>query len=269
MEETIPFHSWFEYITGQNEEDFRKSSKTPFRCDEDGIFTLENTKTGEKHNAGKFHLLQLGSTKKEVGKANRKNWPEFEVVTASESDTVDIIALQSDPSYKGALFQVASNFNAIEAPSISKYPEGDFTEKYWRDRTQGPAGSISAGASAIHRVHAMFYNKNTPKEKWMQTRDNQINFLDDIKEYFPVTNGYVSYSIDHTKNFPKLGDSKFKKLLKCVKFGYHQDVNVIFGKRDGKNIRVLNRKDQVISQVFSAGNDDDDDDGDDDEDYYC
>jgi hypothetical protein len=49
-----------------------------------------------------------------------------------------------------ALFQVASQFNALEmvAPNIT--PEDGVT-RYQHDRTQGPACAIAAGAATIYR----------------------------------------------------------------------------------------------------------------------
>jgi len=89
------------------------------------------------------------------------------------------------------VFQVASNFNGVEATSETSSPDSPtFTEKYIYDPTQGiihkqnnktilpfptgPAASISAGAAAIARVHAAFYEPDTSQNAWLQTRSKQV-----------------------------------------------------------------------------------------------
>lgn len=99
------------------------------------------------------------------------------------------------PENEGAMFQVASNFNGIEAISEDSFPDtDDFISKYGYDETQGPIASISAGAAAISRVLLPFYNndtKNSPASEWRQTRYRQVNFLEELEEYFTVRNGYI------------------------------------------------------------------------------
>ena len=50
------------------------------------------------------------------------------------------------PEYEGALFQVASQFNALEMISPTVTPEEGAT-RYEHDRTQGPACAMAAGAA--------------------------------------------------------------------------------------------------------------------------
>ena len=52
--------------------------------------------------------------------------------------------------YSGALFQVASQFNALEMTGFEVTPEHGVT-RYMHDRTQGPACAIAAGAATIYR----------------------------------------------------------------------------------------------------------------------
>jgi hypothetical protein len=88
---------------------------------------------------------------------------------------VDVAYLQSLPENRNALFQIASNFNGVEAVTETSYPNSpDFTTKYYTDRTQGPAASISAGAGAITRVHAAFFNEKKNPDEWGQTKDDQV-----------------------------------------------------------------------------------------------
>ncbi|MBY4594626.1 hypothetical protein K3217_03625 [bacterium BD-1] len=54
------------------------------------------------------------------------------------------------PEYEGALFQVASQFNALEMISPTVTPEEGVT-RYACDRTQGPACAMAAGAATTYR----------------------------------------------------------------------------------------------------------------------
>ena len=54
------------------------------------------------------------------------------------------------PEYAGALFQVASQFNALEMTGPHVTPEHGVT-RYQHDATQGPACAIAAGAATIYR----------------------------------------------------------------------------------------------------------------------
>jgi len=151
------------------------------------------------------------------------------------------------------VFQVASNFNGIEAISESVHPEVEnFTEKYSMDKTQGPAASISAGAAAIIRVHAPFYNPKQEHSTWEQSRKYQINFMQKLSVHFPQQNGYIAFTGEEPK-FPKFQSRDYYKMLLDVYMCYHQDCQVITGYKDisGKLAKIHN-SDQKIDQVFSA-----------------
>ena len=55
------------------------------------------------------------------------------------------------PEYAGALFQVASQFNALEMTGPNVTPEDGVTRYQHRPDLQGPACAIAAGAATIYR----------------------------------------------------------------------------------------------------------------------
>jgi len=149
---------------------------------------------------------------------------------------VDVGYLQSLPEFHSAVFQVASNFNCIEGVSELQSPDvQSFTEFYHKDKTQGPAASISAGAAAIVRVHAPFYEKGKNPSKWQQTLQRQIELLEHLQDYYPVHNGYVLYEngihLDTYKKFPPYLSKPYYKLLISGLIGYHKEVQVTSGYR--------------------------------------
>jgi len=167
---------------------------------------------------------------------------------------VDVGHIQSLEANKNAVFQVASNFNGIEASSELSNPDSpSFTEKYYKDRTQGPAASISAGGGAICRVYASFYKSGTDPATWRQTSERQVNFLKLLAEHYPIRNGYVIFDDDAPK-FPKMGSKEYRKLLKMAYIAYHKDVQVTSGYRNPNNetIELVEDDTQLVDQVLCS-----------------
>src|SRR5690606_41996064 len=67
-----------------------------------------------------------------------------------ETGTGDIRRLHRRPEYRGALFQVASQFNLLEMIGPHVSPEEGVT-RYAQDATQGPACAMAAGTATIYR----------------------------------------------------------------------------------------------------------------------
>jgi len=159
--------------------------------------------------------------------------------------------LQSLSENKGAAFQIASNFNCLEVITEIVSPDlPQFTEKYFRDRTQGPAASVSAGGAAITRVHCAFFAPNTPIVDWRQTATHQVNILGQLNKFFPMRNGYVTLHGKEPK-FPKLHGKKYFKHLAKVAVGYHEGAQVTTGHRSQTLERVTDPS-QSVDQVFCA-----------------
>ena len=62
----------------------------------------------------------------------------------------DVRQLHAAPEFAGALFQVASQFNALEMVHPDVRPEDGVT-RYVHDDTQGPACALAAGAATLYR----------------------------------------------------------------------------------------------------------------------
>lgn len=152
------------------------------------------------------------------------------------------------------MFQAASNFNAVESISESIPPDRPFfTQDYVNDFTQGPAASISAGAAAITRVHAAFYDSVTEPKLWRQTKERQINLLDGVSEYIPVVNGYAILR-KGLPSLPSQNSTQYERLLRSTRIAYHRYVQVTSGERvSGDNFIAKNHStNQRIDQVFVA-----------------
>ena len=105
--------------------------------------------------------------------------------------------LHTDLANAGALFQVASQFNLLEMVSSNRTPEAGIGI-YERDRTQGPACAIAAGAGTIYRNYFVPVNGQIG-----QSATNQVDCLADLgtawgnteNRLWRVKNGYVLASI--------------------------------------------------------------------------
>lgn len=134
-------NDWFENITGFREEGYEQ---TRSRLAFEGGYLISHV-NGSRHGVGRFEaptLAQLRERSPGCSQAGRRT--EVECVVG------DARALHMDSRFERALFQVASQFNALEMVSPNVAPEDGVT-RYIHDRTQGPACAIAAGAATIWR----------------------------------------------------------------------------------------------------------------------
>jgi hypothetical protein len=82
--------------------------------------------------------------------------------------------LYADEANAGSLFQVTSQFNLLEMVSSNVTPERG-VEGYERDRTQGPASAVAAGAGTIYRNYFAIANGQIERSP-----SNQIDCLADL-----------------------------------------------------------------------------------------
>jgi len=270
---------FFRNVAGCDEETLRArlaeppdSPNQPFRFGSSGELILAG-----KYNAGVLEVRPLGEITASLGGWPAEGSPKkegpgpiFTIVTRTDAESlrfVDVAALQAAPENKNAMFQVASNFNVLEAISEDSLPTTpNFTEFYIYDKTQGPAASISAAPAAIARVYAAFANEKTPPSEWCQTDKRQINLLEhpDVARHLPVKNGYVCLPDDSSRGdaasiaaakampeFPAAGSPEFFQLLDKCKVAVHRDVQVTYGS-SGAMLSIVTEPTQCVDQVFCA-----------------
>ena len=209
----------------------RKVSADPdsaFRFDERGHATLDGWK------AGKFECAPLKSLRSQPhgGAARVRLW-----VLDGTSPITDVGALQARAP-EGSLFQVASQFNCLEAPSSRLVPVSD----YFYDPTQGPRASISAFPATLLRHYAA----PAPDGGRFTQREPapQLNLLHQVAAS-EVQSGYLQpQSIADPPAFAKLLEERFDDL----EVGFHQDAQVVLGANwDGPV-----EGERLISQVFTS-----------------
>jgi hypothetical protein len=132
---------WFERLAGFRESSYEET-RSKLNVDGDRLLSLAN---GRSYGVGEFELASLqmlrDRAKSSIVASDRL---KASVVRG------DVRQMHRAPEYEGALFQVASQFNALEMIGPDVTPEGGVT-RYEGDRTQGPACAIAAGAATIWR----------------------------------------------------------------------------------------------------------------------
>lgn len=153
---------WFEKLTGFQESDYES---TRAQLGVTGT-ALQSAANGRSFQIGQFELVTLRELRQRAGTAPAPSNPgTFSVIRS------DVRPMHSLPVYSGALFQVASQCNALEMVGPTITPEDGVT-RYAFDRTQGPACAIAAGAATIYR------NYFVPVDGQVgQTRKRQLDSL--------------------------------------------------------------------------------------------
>ena len=156
---------WFEKLTG-----FREESPQQVRnnliADDGKVKSLVNGRTWV---AGRLETPSLKKLRQQIRGIRKAGISLREIVANVQS-------LHTDPANAGALFQVASQFNLLEMVSPNRTPE-EGVGIYDRDRTQGPACAVAAGAGTIYRNYLVPVNGQIG-----QSTANQIDCLADLGE---------------------------------------------------------------------------------------
>jgi hypothetical protein len=158
---------WFEQLTGFAEGNYEET-RAKLKVDAGRLQSLAN---GKSYGIGNFELVPL-QTLRERAKSDGRSSGRLKVSVVRG----DVRRVHQAPEYAGALFQVASQFNALEMTGPSVTPEDGVT-KYQHDHTQGPACAIAAGAATIYR------NYFVPAAGGIgQTSDRQLDGLAAVGE---------------------------------------------------------------------------------------
>ena len=132
---------WFERLTGFREGPYAETL-AKVKVDAERLHSQVN---GKSYAIGRLELVSLETLRE---RARTVSGPFGQLIASVV--TGDVRQMHRLPENAGALFQVASQFNALEMTGPSLTPEDGVT-RYETDRTQGPACAIAAGAATIYR----------------------------------------------------------------------------------------------------------------------
>ncbi len=220
-------------VVAQAEDSVARAPSEAFTFLPDGSAQLHSSVKVWK--AGRFRCRAIQEMKTPgQGKAKLRLW-----LLEGSSAITDIGALQA-AAPEDSLFQVASQFNCLEAPSDHLVR----VQNYFHDPTQGPRASVSAFPGTLLRHYAAPERDGT---RFVQSDSRQLNLLrrlawDDVAS---VQSGYLRARF--IKN-PKAWAERLQEHFEEIEVGVHEDVEVVLGANwDGP---VEGRP--VISQVFTS-----------------
>jgi hypothetical protein len=235
---------WFERLTGFREGSYEET-RSKLNVDGDRLLSLAN---GRSYGVGEFELASL-KTLRDRAKSSIVASGRLKASVVSG----DVRQMHRAPEYEGALFQVASQFNALEMVGPDVTPEEGVT-RYEGDRTQGPACAIAAGAATIWRNYFMPVAGGVG-----QTRKRQLDALAAIGEALteglgqPVAdlwrmrNGYALCSEPGlgaiSEHLAKLGSGEIDALRGKLAIGVQNDVEVT---------EAPGEKRPLVSQAFCS-----------------
>jgi hypothetical protein len=198
----------------------RADPAAAFRFDAAGEATLA---VGDRRwRAGRFEPTSIAELRRRAagqagaGQARARLW-----LIDGGSPATDIGSLQAHAS-DGTLFQVASQFNCLEATGPWVSP----VERYLNDSTQGPRASISALPGVLLRHYAA---PGPGGGRFVQTNDGpQIELLADVCEpgVATVHNGYLL--VDHVADPARLS-AALETRFEAIRVGVHERVEVVLG----------------------------------------
>ena len=159
----------------------------------------------------------------------------------------DVRRMHGDPSHRGALFQVASQFNLLEMTGPDVSPEDGVT-RYIHDHTQGPACALAAAAATAYRNYFVPIDGRVG-----QSRDRQIDCLSELgakmgnetSDLWDMRNGYALCT-EHglstiARTLDALDDRGVDKLRELIRIGIHSGVQVTDVEEE-----------QLVSQAFCS-----------------
>lgn len=231
---------WFEELTGFQE---RSYDETQRNFEVSGQ-TLRSKVNGRSYLIGALETPSLGELRHRAARLVAVGAPSLTVSTI----VGDVASLHRDPANKNAVFQVASQFNLLEMTGPDISPEDGVT-RYVRDRTQGPACALAAGAATIYRNYCAPVDGQPG-----QTRHRQVDCLKDVgaalgnekNALWTMRNGYALCTETGLRTIQRklegLTPQETDSLRDLLRVGVHWDVQVTGGERT----------DLVVSQVFCS-----------------
>lgn len=200
---------------------------------------------GRSYRAGRFTTRAIGdleSSVRQIHTGRRETGAGRISFSAliGEHMLTDIGMLQAIAG-PGTLFQIASQFNCLEAPGPSIVPVAN----YVHDNTQGPRASVSAFPGTFLRHYAAPAPDGT---RFTQRGAAQLSLLGDVipPHVAAVHGGYLtSAMVRDAAAFVRALETGFAK----TRVGVHDDVEVVFGGNWGGPVAA---DAPPIAQVFTS-----------------
>jgi hypothetical protein len=203
-------------VVSRAEDAVRRNPEEVFLFDSSGCASL--SAAGSRWSAGRFTTPSLADLK---NRANASDGETRLFAFDGISPATDIGALQASTPGR-PLFQVASQFNCLEAPG----PALVSVANYFSDPTQGPRAAISAFPATLLRHYAA---PSADGDRFVQqTGGKQIDLLTDAfaPNSSPVRNGYLTH---HGALGGETVASVLDERFDQIRTGLHEEAAVLRG----------------------------------------
>ena len=230
--------TWFETLTGFPEESPQQVRENITVAGQ----TLTSHVNGKVLVYGQLETPTLAELRERVHASGHKSGK----ISVREV-VADVQHLHTNVANAGSLFQVASQFNLLEMVSPDVTPERG-VGIYERDRTQGPACAIAAGAGTIYRNYFALVNGQAG-----QSANNQIDCLADIgaalgntrNRLWEMRNGYALASqsglVEIAQRLQASSESELDRLRQLLRIGIQWNTQV-----------TLNDSQHTVSQAYCS-----------------
>lgn len=179
-------------------------------------------------------------------------------ITLRHVATTGVMHQLADPENRGALFQVASQFNTLEFLDDAMVPENG-VGMYIHDPTQGPRCAIACAPALVHRTYLYMFGNG----RRGQRRDRQLNNLSALhtllgKTYFTLKNGYLQSTREQlTALNEKLSQFPRRLLLDAIKVGLVVDAEVVCSSISSGQVTMMpvprpGEDRQIVTQVYCS-----------------
>jgi hypothetical protein len=209
--------------------------------DETGAGRIEAL--GRVYHAGRFETPTLAQLRARIAPPSALA-PLRLTMLLGASPLTDIGALQATAA-PGTLFQVASQFNCLEAPGPYLVPVAD----YFSDYTQGPRASISAFPATLLRQYAA---PAADGSRFVQTNERQVELLGDA---IPATVAHVQSGYLRSDGVadPAALAAALEANFELIRVGVHDDVEVVLGADWDGEVEGERRIAQVFTSTYASG----------------
>jgi hypothetical protein len=230
--------TWFENLTGCSENS-PEQVRAQLHVDGQRLHSSQNDRSWVCGELETPTLAQLRDRVRSLSR-ERRSISVREVVA-------NVQHLHADNRNANALFQVASQFNLLEMVGPEVTPERG-VGIYERDRTQGPACAIAAGAGTIYRNYFVVVNGRVG-----QSADNQVDCLAGVgailgntdRKLWRMTNGYALPSANGLKEI----DQKLKVMDESDRDRVRQALQI--GLQWGTEV-TLDGASHLVSQAYCS-----------------
>lgn len=200
---------------------------------------------GRSYRAGRFETPSLAELRARVLARPRAAERGLRLSVLCGVDPLSDIGSLQALAPPRALFQVASQFNCLEAPD----PCITSIQHYLDDPTQGPRASVSAFPGTFLRHYAA---PSADGGRFVQTDEAQLNLLEGA---FDASLGRVRGGYLMTQDIPDLGRLRaaLEEHFFALRVGVHAGVEVAFGYNWGGPVEGCREIAQVFTSTLALG----------------